>query len=36
MRDEVVLEKLRLSLKSGGQHSEANTEEDAQLTREAK
>ena len=36
MKDEAILEKLRAALKTGGKHSESSTEEDSQLTREAK
>merc|ERR1719184_92489 len=36
MKDEAILEKLRAALKVGGKHSESSTEEDSQLTKEAR
>jgi len=36
MKDEGILEQLRNTLKSSGNHSESSTEEDGQLTKEAK
>merc|ERR1711962_1064790 len=36
MKDEAILEKLRAALKVGGKHSESSSEEDTQLTKEAR